>query len=107
MQALFNHIAHIKTKPHHIRKQVAFTYALIGTGVITLVWLSGSLATGAFAIRNTDENVSPSVTTSAAQGLAGAAAALQNNASAPAQIQIIDTTTTSSKKKADPTTLPF
>ncbi len=110
MQALFDHIARVKTKPHHVRKQVAFTYAAVGTSIITLVWLIASLATGAFAIRNADEGVQPSVTTvENSQGLAGAAAAFPGNAaaSAPAQIRIIDSTNSAAKKTIEQTTLPF
>ena len=108
MQFLLDHIASLRTKPHTVRRQVAFTYAGIITGVIALVWLTGSLATGAFAIRNPDDAAAQPAVSAAAPsdaGVAGAAAALPSAPAAPT-IQIIDAATSSSAAHPEQTTIP-
>ena len=112
MDALWNHINTLKAKPHDVRKQVALTYAAIGTGIVAVIWLTGSLATGAFAIHTTEESAQPTLTTAtptagASLNLAGAAAALPSDTSGPAKIQIIDTTTHSPVRQPQETTIPF
>jgi len=117
MKTIFQHIEHVKGKPHHVRKQVAFGAATAGTALIALVWLAGSLGTGSFALKatsfadNTGEgtltvsNDDGSNTTSGIAGV-GAAAALES-ASAP-RIEIIDSVASAtSSKKAEQTTIPF
>lgn len=121
MRTIFEHIEHVKGKPHHIRKRVAFGTAAVLTAVIALVWLAGSLATGAFALKPTSFAQSTGQESSTVTGsengnqniagvLAGqAAAALQNDsASVPAHIEIVDTTPSKAQaKKAEPTVIPF
>ncbi len=117
MKTIFDHIERVKAQPHHIRKQVAFVSAAAGAALIALVWLVGSITTGAFSIKGTSfasgtEQPSASVTsdTSASQNLAGAgaAAALPQSVNTPAHIQIIDATpSTANKKQAEQTTIPF
>lgn len=120
MKTVSQHIEHIKSKPHHVRKRIAFGAAAVITAVVALVWLVGSLATGAFALKPTSfaqstgqEN--PTVTDSenenhpAVGGITGAAAALQNeDESTSAHIEIVDTTPSKAQtKKAEPTVIPF
>ncbi len=116
MKTVFEHIEHVKGKPHHIRKRVAFAAAGSITAVIALVWLAGSLATGAFAIKgssfadSTGQSPAPVAgADTASAGLAGAAAALPSvAASAPAHIEIVDTAVaSSSKRQAEQTVIPF
>lgn len=113
MKTVFEHIEHIKGKPHHIRKKIAFATAAGVTSVIALVWLTSSLGTGAFAIKGSsfadsagqsapetaDNNVGRS-------GLAGAASALLG-ADAPAHIEVIDAASSTSQKKVEQTVIPF
>lgn len=114
MKSLFDHIEHIKGKPHHVRKQVAFVVAGGGTALIAFVWLVGGIALGTFAIKGTSfadatGNASVVVTddTRANDGFAGAAAALPRT-QAPARIEIVDTTpSTSVRSQAERTTIPF
>lgn len=114
MKTVFEHIEHIKGKPHHIRKRIAFTTAAAGTGIIALVWLVGSISLGVFALKDNSfadtTGQSPAVTTdntADASNLAGAASALES-ASAPAHIEIVNTTPSiSGQKKAEQTTIPF
>lgn len=113
MKTIFDHIEHIKGKPHHIRKQVAFATAAVGAALIATIWFVGSLSTGAFAIRGSSfGDQAPAVTTDTTagnNGLAGVAAVLPDeNANVPAHIEIIDAvSTTPIKKQAEQTTLPF
>jgi hypothetical protein len=110
MKTVFEHINHLKGKPHHIRKQIAFGAAAGTTAIIAVVWLAASLATDAFAIRGAsfDERQTPSVTTDTHSGLAGAAAALPEVSDrVPAYIEIVDTSAALPKKQAEQTTLPF
>jgi hypothetical protein len=115
MKTIFEHIEHVKGKPHHIRKRIAFASAAVGAAVIALVWLVGSFSLGLFAIQGSSfadsTGQSPVVTTNSNEensGLAGAAAALPQSANTPAHIEIIDASpTTSGQKKAEQTTIPF
>lgn len=116
MKTIFEHIKHVKEKPHHIRKRVAFSAAFAGTAVIALVWLVSSVGTGVFALKDTSfaqstgqENTLATEGNSAVGGIAGAAAApALESANAPARIEIIDTaSSTRQTKKAEQTTIPF
>src|ERR1700690_527702 len=97
MKTVSEHLTHLKGKPHHIRKRVAFATAAGVAACIALVWLIGNLSLGTFAIAGSsfaDSTAqSPVVTTSGSDsgdsGLAGVAAALPS-ASAPAHIEIVD-----------------
>lgn len=113
MKTVFEHIEHVKGKPHHIRKRVAFAVAGVATGLIALVWLVGSLGTGAFALGTTsfaDSATSAPVQTTTdadTSGLAGVAGAVSRE-NTPAHIEIVDTTPSVSKQKpVEQTTLPF
>jgi len=113
MKTVFEHIEHVKKKPHHIRQGIAFATATACTALIAFVWLAGSLWTGAFALKSSSfaESVgqSPTVTVYDGErsGLAGAAATLQD-ASALAHIEIVDTaSSTAGQKKTEQTILPF
>lgn len=114
MKTIFDHIDHVKGKPHHVRKRVAFTAAACGSGLVALVWFVGSVSFGAFAIKPNSfadstgrEPVIMVDRTGVRENLAGAGAALPS-ADAPAHIEIVDTTSsTSMKKQAEQTTIPF
>ena len=116
MKTLTQHIEHVKGKPHHIRKRVAFTIAASTTALIALVWLVGSISLGVFAIKGStfadSTGEGGTITTSSTQtntsGLAGAAAATASNGSVPAHIEIVDTTPVpANQKKAEQTIIPF
>ena len=114
MKTVFEHIEHIKGKPHHIRKNIAFATAMGGTALIAFVWLVGNVSAGTFALKPTSfadlagqqptvETVSPN----ANSGIAGAAAALDSKDTTP-RIQIVDTaSSTRPAKKPEQTTIPF
>jgi hypothetical protein len=113
MKTIFQHIEQVRQQPHHIRKQVVVATAAVGTALIALVWLVGSVTTGAFSIRETAVSA-PSTVAAAAdifgnQNLAGAgaAAALSQVDATPAHIEIIDSSPVASGKKAEQTTIPF
>ncbi|MEK7114179.1 MAG: hypothetical protein AAB850_01370 [Patescibacteria group bacterium] len=114
MKTIFEHIEHIKGKPHHVRKRVAFAAAAGGAGAIALVWLVSSLGTGAFAIRGATFSESTGQESPATAGVgdnfqnvAGAAAVLEDG-STPAYIEIIDSASSTLKaKQAEQTTIPF
>ena len=112
MQKIAHHIARIREKPHHIRKQIAFATAAGIAGFIGLVWLVGSAVTGAFAIQASSfaavaaaDNVVATTSTSLPAGLAGAAAAVDT--SGPARIEIVDTNPVATTTPPAPTVLPF
>ena len=112
MKTVFEHIEHVRGKPHHVRERVAFGAAGGVTALIALVWLAASHGSGAFALAGSSfGEQAPVVTTSAANtvdNLAGAAAALQSSgADVPAHIEIVDAASSTSKKKFEQTTLPF
>ncbi|MHB8709989.1 MAG: hypothetical protein ACYC6X_00315 [Minisyncoccota bacterium] len=116
MKTIFDHIEYVKGKPHHVRKQIAFTAAAMGAGLVGLVWLVGSVSLGAFAIQGTSfaEStgqagvIATSGSDNGSSNLAGAAAALPTDANAPAHIEIIDTaSSTAGQTKAEQTVIPF
>lgn len=115
MKTLHQHVDHIKTKPHHVRRRVAFTIAGTATGLIALVWLVGNLSFGLFAIQGhnfADSTVTNGVQvvsndTDSSSGLAGVGAALTGS-NEPAHIEIVDTTPRpAATKKAEQTVIPF
>lgn len=119
MKTVSQHIEQIKSRPHHVRKRVAFGTAAALTAVIALAWLVGSVSSGVFALKPTsfadsagqengivvgNENGS----TNLAGALAGQAAATLSSPDAPAHIEIVDTTPPKAQtKKAEPTVIPF
>ncbi|MFA5942278.1 MAG: hypothetical protein WC798_01245 [Candidatus Paceibacterota bacterium] len=114
MKTIFEHIEYAKGKPHHVRKQIVFATAGLGTALVAFVWLAGSLSTDAFAIQGS--NFADSTGRPAADvdrpsadvaGLAGAASAL-SDIDSPAHIEIVDTSpATSSGRQSEQTTIPF
>ncbi len=115
MKTLNEHIEHVKGKPHHIRRRVAFTVAGAATGLIALVWLVGSVSFGLFAIP--DHNFADSTQSDGVQivsedqeassGLAGVGAAFAAT-NQPAHIEIVDTTPkAATTKKPEETVIPF
>ena len=113
MKTIFEHIAYAKEKPYHIRKRIAFGTAALGSGLIALVWLVGSLSLGVFAIQGStfaENTEQPSVVTAPERGtqnIAGAAAILQDT-DAPARIEIVDAAaSTPVKNKVEQTTIHF
>jgi len=114
MKTIFEHIEYAKSKPHHIRKRIAFTAAAIGTGLVALVWFFGTLSSGAFALRGSTfaesagEEQATTGTENGSQNVAGAAAALGSAANAPAHIEIIDNaSSTAPEKQTEQTVIPF
>ena len=113
MKSVLHHIEQVRAKPHHIRKGIALFAAMVGTGLIALVWLVGSVSSGVFALQDTsfaDQAKSTALTvppTSDAAALAGAAAGAVG-ADVGAHIEIVDVaSSTHPSKQAEPTTIPF
>ena len=114
MKTILDHIEHVQSKPHHVRKRIAFTSAALSTAFIALVWLAGSIGSGAFAIRDNSfasagQEGAVAGANPAVSGVAGAAAALPaQSASAPARIEIIDASAPAApQKQTEKTTIPF
>jgi hypothetical protein len=111
MKTISDHIRHVHTKPHHVRRKITLTVAAIGTGLIAIVWLVGSVSSGVFALKDT--SFADSVGTASVQvangdvnaQLAGAAASLKDD-EGPARIEIVDIPQESSPKP-EQTTIPF
>lgn len=115
MKTVSQHIEHIKSKPHHIRKRVAFGAAAIGTAVIALAWLSVSIGTGAFALKDTsfaqnaENRADSAISKGSDEQFAGVgAASVLKEAGEPARIEIIDASPSKpSGNKAEQTLIPF
>ena len=113
MKTIFEHVEHVKGKPHHVRKRIAFSAAAFGTGAIAFVWLAVSLGSGVFALKggasveNGEEKGSVTATAGTPTSqLAGVGAAGAD--SAAAYIEIVDAPAAAApKKKAEQTTIPF
>ncbi|MBI2409485.1 hypothetical protein HYV30_00370 [Candidatus Kaiserbacteria bacterium] len=112
MKNLRHHIEEVRSKPHHVRKQVTLAAAGAGTGLIALVWFAGSVATGSFAIEPSsfaDAGKLPVIERGERgnEGIAGAAAALPSG-DIPAHIEIVDAASSTVRTpSAGPTTIPF
>jgi hypothetical protein len=114
MKNIFEHIEHVKGKPHHIRKQVAFGAATVGASFIGLMWVGVSLATNSFAIQgssfaqSTGQATVETVQKNGQQNLAGAAAALSPEEAAKPRIEIVNIATSSGPvSEPEQTTIPF
>ncbi len=111
MKSLFEHIEYVKGQPHHIRKKVVIGASAGIAGVIALVWLTGSFATGSFAISGSSfDTPAPAQGSTASSALAGAASALpQTGDSVPAHIEIVDSSSSTSAKppQTQQTVIPF
>jgi hypothetical protein len=119
MKKLFNHIETLQGKPHHIRRRIAIGSATFASALIALIWLVGSLVTGAFAIKQSsfaDVSTGAATLTTTRTGEdtgaspvagVGAASIIQTDTTKP-HIQIIDTSGSStSKKQPEQTVIPF
>ena len=121
MKTLSEHVEHLRGKPHHVRKRIAFGFALAASGLLAAGWFAVNLSEGTFAIQGNNFATSMAAaqvgvaTTSAdgsagpsGTGLAGAAAATQGGTAGPASIEIVDTSASSSApSQPDQTTIPF
>ena len=116
MKGIRHHIENVRSKPHHVRKRVTLIAAGTVAGVIGVGWFAGSLASGAFALKNTSIVQSlaqgePTVATTSSDtsNLAGAAAALQKQKSEPAHIVIVNAPSAKKATSTEPqqTTIPF
>lgn len=115
MKTLVQHVEHVRGKPEHIRKQVAFAVAAAATAVVALVWFLSTVTAGVFAIQGSSFAESTSGNTNVAavgpsdSSLLGAAsAALGFPQAEPAHIVIVDASTSTPKaEKHDPTVIPF
>jgi hypothetical protein len=110
MKVILHHINKVKEKPHHVRRQVAFSAALVVTGAIALVWFALLASSGTFALG--DANFADSVTATTPEvveptpaGLAAVASGVEP--SEPAHIEIVDSESKRQTKQAEPTIVPF
>jgi hypothetical protein len=121
MISFTKHIEIVRQQPHHIRKQIALTSAGVITAIIAIAWLTGSLATGTFALKGTSfadaTNGTLPKTASAPAGfgslIGAASAAIYGEPEGPSHIEIVDTGNSSTfdanktAPTAEPTTIPF
>ncbi|HVW83011.1 MAG TPA: hypothetical protein VHC68_03680 [Candidatus Paceibacterota bacterium] len=93
MKPLAHHLAAVRAKPPHVRKQIAFALAGGATALIALLWLAASLASGAFRIADTsyaDAGAEPAPAPApAGSSLLGAAAAALAGSSTAAQLEVV------------------
>lgn len=107
MTSFIVRLEEVRGRSHEARKRLAIGGAVLGAGLIGFVWLTASLATGAFALGNNKPAEAPAVAaTDPSLNLAGAAGALPE-AQAPAHIEIVDTSVSAKKSSPERTTIPF
>lgn len=128
MRNFAEHLDRIREQPHHVRHQIALSTAGAFAGLVGVVWLGASLATGAFALEGTSfaeatgaqvETSSPNDAASGSENVAGAAAALEtpeekqapaSTRDEPAHVNIVPSTDPEPKKqvpKSNSTIIPF
>lgn len=118
MKTPTEHIEHLRSKPHHVRRRIAFTAAFSGAAMIAVVWFVGTTSAGIFALRGStfaDTQGRDTLETGGSDSgnqtyVAGAAAApAVQDTNAPARIIIVDdrTATSSGNKQTEATVLPF
>lgn len=108
-----HHVEHLRSKPHHVRKQVAFTTAAGVTFVIALAWLVYSAQTGLFSIQGSSfadavkdvDTTLPQEVQGVSSGLAGVVASQRDDSGAP-KLQVVDKTPPA-PAKLEQTTIPF
>ncbi|MGH7175282.1 MAG: hypothetical protein ACREGR_02915 [Minisyncoccia bacterium] len=95
MKTLGHHISVVRSKPAHVRKQVAFALAAGATALIALIWLVASLSAGSFHIADSsfaDAESAPAAGTASSASntsLLGAALSAFSAAPAPAQLEVV------------------
>ena len=113
MRTIAHHIEHVRSKPHHVRKQIAFAVALGATAIIALLWLVISLATGAFKIQDVSfaeaqaQAAQPAAPVQNNSLLGAAAAALSGSSDTPAKLEVVGAATTSPPAHEEHTVIPF
>ena len=123
MRTISDHIERVKAQPHHMRERIAFGLAGLVAGLIGIIWLGVSLASGSFAIAGNGFaqatgaapfTVNGQPAPGDTSGLAGAGAALSPGdvagANAPANIDVIQDGTSAAPKgvvSANQTIIPF
>ena len=112
MKTLVDFIENLRAKPHHVRKQIAFTAAGAGAALVGIVWVGVSLSLGTYALRGDGAFAAADAQSGAAVAstqVAGAAAAVDSGAAASpsAGIEIIDAATSSAATTSEPTVIPF
>ena len=113
MKTLVDFIENLRAKPHHVRKQIAFTAAGTGAALVGIVWVGVSLSLGTYALRGDGAFAAADTQSGAAvvsAQVAGAAAAVGSGdaaASPTAGIEIIDAATSSATTTPEPTVIPF
>lgn len=95
-----DHLDRLRTKPHHVRRRIAFVTSLGITGFVALGWMgamatSGSLALATPSITEEETGLSLTETKSNFSELMGAAGAALTASSAPARITVVDGTVSS------------
>jgi hypothetical protein len=117
MRTLAHHVAHIKTKPHHIRRQIAFTLAGGLTVFVAFVWLGGNVAMGNFALGGASfgsvvAEIQEKDQISPGSSLVGAVSAAVTPVHTDPHIEIVDSKKSSTLEErkratAEPTIIPF
>ena len=110
MKTFTDHIEYVKKQPHHVRRSIAFGVSGAFTVFVGIVWISGSLVSGAFRIQGSSfadaRNTEVQVAAPSNTNLAGVAAAF--SPAQPPSIQIVDISSSSEKTQAsEPTVIPF
>jgi hypothetical protein len=105
-----DYIEHLKSKPEHVRRRIAFGTSAGITGVVAVAWLvalstSGTLALTSPEVQNTAElKTAVQETSSSFAELMGAASAYQSAAQGESELIIVDAQSSSTlDAPADPT----
>lgn len=90
------HLERLRSKPHHVRRQIAFSSALAITALVAVGWLGALASSPRLALNSApqDQNVLTETRTNFSD-LVGAAGAAFGATSSPAEITVVDTRTSS------------
>ncbi len=114
MKQIISYIEYLRTKPHHVRRRIALASASGITSLIAIIWVSGNVTSGSFAIDGSNfadstasspAVVSQPITESSLLGSVGASSEKNNEA----HIEIVSTGSSSTISEEEPerTVIPF
>ena len=102
MAAVTEHLERLRAKPHHVRRQIAFSASVVITALVAVGWMGAMVSSPKFAIDQrptegdeVDFGSAITDTRSNFSDLVGAAGAALGASSSPAAITVVDTKTRS------------
>ena len=107
-----SYIEELKSKPSHVRRNIAVASSSVVTAMIALLWMVSLTSSGVLALKNPGEPILAAGKDSQADFgvLVGAAAAFRNSVSGAGELTVVETSASSTldeKPEEERTVIPF